>query len=483
MEITFHTEPPSEILQDENCETVMDYNPDNKRSSYRIKINSPVTLKTKSFAEIPSQAQNVQTINLSEGGLCISLNSRIELPSPLLCEFTLLNSPLQFQGEVVWDKTFNDGRYYCGVHFLDKDEQMESVLKSFLCTNDEYIQQLINSLPPVEKETSKKIEAFFNEDVKEYVENLIVLEKAIKEKSMPDDFIQERVEYISEEICKRGDILEERAGKGLLIKKMKDNFRYLIGHWLYKSKFMERAYRRPRGYRGDYYLMEMMYNNKLLSEGIGIYFDRWFLNNPYAIVVRNRKERMKELLKIFLKETILPTVNILNIASGSCREIRELLDDKQLKKELKFTCVDFDEEAINFSKSNLRSLPENIRISFLKENVTKLINSEEHAKLFGKQNLIYSTGLADYLPDRVLKGIIVFAFSILYPNGKLIFTHKDKDKYKPVPLDWVIDWMSEPRNVSDLIRLVENSGISNYSVDIDWEDSNKTFFLILTKKG
>jgi hypothetical protein len=461
----------------------MDYNPDNKRSSYRIKINSPVTLKTKSFAEIPSQSQNAQTINLSEWGIGISFDAEVKLPSPLLIEFSLMNTPLQFQGEVRWNKIFDDGKYYCGVHFLDKDEQQEDILKRFLFTNDEYIQQLVNNLPPVEEDASKKIEAFFNKDVKEYVENLIVLEKAIKEKSMPDDFIQDRVEYISEEICKRGDILEERVKKGLLIKKIKENFRSLIGHWAYKSNLMERAYKRPRGYRGDYYLMEMMYNNKPLSEGIGIYFDRWFLNNPYAIVVRNRKERMRELIKTFLKETTLSSINILNIASGPCREIRELLSDKQLKKELKFTCIDFDEEAINFSKSNLRSLPENIKISFLKENVTKLINSEEHAKLFGKQNLIYSTGLADYLPDRVLKGVIFFAFSILYPNGKFIFTHKDKDKYKPVPLDWVIDWMSEPRNVSDLIRLVENSGISNYSVDIDWEDSNKTFFLILTKKG
>ena len=151
-------------------------------------------------------------------------------------------------------------------------------------------------------------------------------------------------------------------------------------------------------------MLEMIYNNQLISEGLGIYFDRWFLDNPYAIAVRNRKEKIKESIRTFLKETALSSINVLNIASGPCREIKELLDDMRLiKKELNFTCVDFDEEAINFSKNRLKSLPENLKIEFLKDNVTKLIDSKKYTKFFGKQNLIYSTGLTDYLPDRVLK--------------------------------------------------------------------------------
>ena len=339
MEITVQTEPPSEILQDENCKTVMNYNQDNKRFSYRIKINSPITLKTKSFTEIPSQAQNVQTINLSEGGIGISFDAEVKLPSPLLIEFGLMNTHIQFQGEVRWNKIFDDGKYYCGVHFLDKDEQQEDILKRFLFTNNEYILNLIKDLKTEDRDVSGKIESFFRRDVKEFVENLISFEEAVKEKSLPDDFIQKRVEFISEEICKRGDTLEKIIGKGLLIKKIKESFRSLIGHWVYKSKFMERAYKRPCGYRGDYYMLEMIYNNQLISEGLGIYFDRWFLDNPYAIAVRNRKEKIKESIRTFLKETALSSINVLNIASGPCREIKELLDDMRLiKRNLIYLC-------------------------------------------------------------------------------------------------------------------------------------------------
>ena len=79
-------------------------------------------------------------------------------------------------------------------------------------------------------------------------------------------------------------------------------------------------------------MLEMIYNNQLISEGLGIYFDRWFLDNPYAIAVRNRKEKIKESIRTFLKETALSSINVLNIASGPCREIKELLDDMRLIK-------------------------------------------------------------------------------------------------------------------------------------------------------
>lgn len=478
MKNTVQTEPPSEILQDENCGIVMDYNPDNKRSSYRIKINSPVTLKTKSFTEIPSQAQNVQTINLSEGGIGISFDAEVKLPSPLLIEFSLMNTPLQFQGEVRWNKIFDDGKYYCGVHFLDKDEQQEDILKRFLFTNNEYILNLIKDLKTEDRDVSGKIESFFRKDVKWFIEDLIDLEQHIKNKSMSEESIQERLNIINDKIVKKGDALEEIVKNNLLIKEIKKEFRSLVGHWVYKSKIMERALKKSYGYPGDYNLLETIYNNQTISESIGIYHDRYFLDNPYAIAVRNRKNKMKNLLMTFMEETALPSINILNIACGSCREIRELLPDIHLKKKLKFTCLDFDEKAINYSKERFKTLPEDLEIKFLKESVLKL---SKHQEVLNEQNLIYSIGLADYLPDRVLKKIIFFIYSLLYPSGRFIIAHKDKDKYKPLPPDWFCDWTFEPRNVNALVKLVKDSGIANFTINVDWENSNKIFFLIMTK--
>ncbi|MFZ3092069.1 MAG: PilZ domain-containing protein [Nitrospirota bacterium] len=483
MKNTVQTEPPSEILQDENCGIVMDYNPDNKRSSYRIKINSPVTLKTKSFTEIPSQAQNVQTINLSEGGIGISFDAEVKLPSPLLIEFGLMNTPLQFQGEVRWNKIFDDGKYYCGVHFLDKDEHQDSILKRFLFTDDEYILNLVKDLKTEDREASDKIESFFRRDVKWFIEDLIDLEQHIKNKSMSEESIQERLNIINDEIVKKGDALEEKVKKGVLIKKIKDAFRFLTGHWVLKSKMMEMAFKKPRGYPGDYKLIEIIYNNQPISENLGFYYDRYFHNYPYTIAVRRRKDMMAELLKNTILEADSSQIDILNLASGPCREMSELFSNPEitgLKKKINFTCVDFDKEALEFSKNRLRP-PKNTRLEFLNEDIVNLIKNEKWRENLSKQHLIYSIGLADYLPDRILKKLIYTAFSLLKIGGRLIVAHKDRDKFKPLVPDWFTDWVFYPRNVKSVIKLVEDSVAGNYSLDIDWEDTKKIFFLTITK--
>ena len=125
-----------------------------RKISYRVKINSSAILKTETFKP---ETINAQTVNISEGGLSLSFNSKVELPPQMLIEFNLMDSPLQLQAEVGWDKIFDDGKYYCGVRFINKDEKQDSILKSFLYTKGEYIDQLIESYPETKKETFKKI--------------------------------------------------------------------------------------------------------------------------------------------------------------------------------------------------------------------------------------------------------------------------------------------------------------------------------------
>ena len=451
-----------------------------RKMPYRVKINTPIILKTEAFK---SETINAQIVNISEDGLGLSLNSEVEVPSPLSIELELMDLLLRLQGEVRWGKVFDDGKYYCGMRFLQKDESQDAILKNFLYTNDEYIQQLIENLPETEKEISDKIEHFFKGDVKAFVENLIRLEAEIKAKSRSEDYILGELTTASEEILKKGDELEEIINDKQLVKNIKEGFRSLVGNWVYKSKIVKMSLKESYGYSGNYMTQETIYNNQSISDGLGIYYDKYFLNNPYAIAVQNRKEKMKDLLMDFLSRTDSQSINILNLASGPCREIRELMPDlHSINKNIKFTCVDFDENAISFSKEKLIPLPGNIKVEFLKENILRLIAHKDTTLILNRQNLVYSMGLADYLSEAILKRMIFFAFSLLHEGGKLIITHKNKDKYKPLDPDWFCDWTFVPRNLSGLLKLVNDSGINDFTIDIDWEDSNKIFFLILTKK-
>lgn len=457
---------------------VFDATTENRRSAPRVNVNMPAILTTE-----PAKVLNAQILNLSEGGLGISLNTKMDIPSPLLIEFPIQNTPLKFQGEVVWSKASDNGKYYCGMRFLQKDEYQDGILKKFLFTNDEYILNQIKGLKGKDKEISEKIRSFFRNELKIFLEDLIILEQHIKNKTMSEDAIFEKFTKFCDEIVKKGDELERQIGIGMLTKKIRDAFRFFTGHWGLQSKILERAFTKPHGYRGDYILMEMLYNNKPFSEGIGIYFDKYLQNNPYSIAVRGRRKKITKLLRDNLQGINLQSVNVLNLGCGSCPEIEDLFDSFQPKNNFNFTCIDFDQAALDSSKERLKSLPKNIKVKLQKENVINLMKSQKEAGILGKQHLVYSFGLADYLPDRVLKYFISTAFSLLQPGGKFIIAHKDMEKYKPLAPEWFMDWVSEPRKVNDFIKLVEDSGIKDYSFNIEWEESNVIFFLVITKKG
>jgi hypothetical protein len=284
----------------------------------------------------------------------------------------------------------------------------------------------------------------------------------------------------NETIMKKGDELESSIDNRIVMKKIKKTFRELCGPWVYKSDIVKHALEKPRGYPGDYKLLEIIYNNQTISYGIGFCYDKYFLNNPYSIAVRNRKEKMSEILKEFIEYLPFSHKKILNLACGSCREIKKLFDGDGFirDKEVVFTLVDQDEKALEFSREILRNNPKNVSFKFLQHNILDYIKEgRKNSKLLGRQNMIYSIGLADYLPDRVLKNLLLFCFNLLEPKGKLVIAHKDVNKYKPLPPDWWCDWTFYPRDENYLLNLVTKSGIENFSLRLTREPSEIILFL------
>lgn len=330
------------------------------------------------------------------------------------------------------------------------------------------------------------IRSFWTSDFYDYLEKIDHITKNIESKSIDVDEAYSTSKEITDNLLSVADGLEVRLDSKLIAKKMKQAFRDLSGPWGYQGKILKRAYEKPRGYPGDYLMIESIYDSKTVSEGIGYCSDMYFLNNEYANAVRNRKDLMKDMLIDFLKSSNNDTINILNIACGSCREITDIVSkDVNFAKDINFKLVDHDEEALTFSKKALKIYQtDKITFEFLKHNVLEYTkNIEEYSSILGKQDLIYSIGLADYLPDRLLKNLLSFWYKLLKPNGKIMLAHKDRLQYKPVPIDWWADWTFYSRDEKALIDLLNTSGIDGFDLEIKREKSNIIFFLVITKKG
>jgi hypothetical protein len=249
---------------------------------------------------------------------------------------------------------------------------------------------------------------------------------------------------------------------------------------------MKRALEKPRGYPGDYLAIESDYNNNVLSNGIGKYFDRYYLSNNYAVAVRNRKDKMRDIIFDFIHKSTKEHLNIVDLGSGSAREIRELVPKLvATDTSVDFTCIDFDEESLMFSKKELSAVIPKIKFHYIKKNLVTLFDDIEYInKCRNAADMVYTIGFADYFLDTVLEKLIRFSFDTLSDNGTMVIAHKDidADPMTPICFDWFCDWKFVPRNEEQLVAIVKNSGIKNYSISVEREESGIIFFVEVIKE-
>ena len=351
-------------------------------------------------------------------------------------------------------------------------------------------QQIDGLLTSIEKDnkTKKIIYGFFMKDVKECSRKLIELDRQIESNSVQPAEACRKYSFFANEIIQKAEEFEKIVDRGLL-KKVKNIFRMiLIDGPAYKSLLFKRAYEKPQGYPGDYHMIELFYDNKPISKGIGYCGDKYILNDGYVIAVRKRKEYIKRILADLVENSTSSSINIMNLGCGPCREIRELMmSDIAKNTKLIFTLVDQDDDALSFSRNALKNLSchayGNIKYKFINTNILDLMNNIKYKNIIKRQDLIYSIGLADYLPDTFLGRLIKYCFGQLRPGGKLIIAHKNIGRRKDIIPDWFCDWSFFQRSKEDLADIFRTYIYNiNYEIRFKEEKLKYFFFLIATKK-
>ena len=443
-----------------------------KRRYPRVKANLKVAL--------PKNISGT-SVDVSESGL--SFNAEESISSPTISvqfQFSDIASKFVTEAKLVWKRNLDDGTSLYGVEFVDLNEKQKAELRKELIKTQ--CDNLLSAIKDVK--TKDTISRFFLTDLLDYINEVVRLIPHLSKDEYSEE-LEKRLEHLNTQFLLKGYCLEELLSDKRNMQKVKENFRQLIGTWAYKSVIMKRALDKPRGYPGDYKMLEIVYDNRPISRNIGAYFDNYFLKNPYAVAVRIRKDRLREMLLSFLNGTKSNSkINVLNIACGSCREIRELLASIKTNVSITFNCLDWDDEALQFSKDVLLPIsPKNVSFNFLKEDVMNIGKEGSLTQSIGKQDIIYSIGLIDYLPDRILSKLLNALYQLLRKDGKLILTHKNKEKtFPPVPPDWFCDWKFVSRNKDEAVKLFHNCGFGSFSLETEADDFEYIYYFTITKK-
>ena len=336
------------------------------------------------------------------------------------------------------------------------------------------------------------VKDFIYKDLGGYVKNLSELAESITAYKRPLPGIERRFVYKTKNILDKGYELDKSIKDKVVSRKLKRMFRKLAGPYIFKSKLCNGGYNKPFGYPGDYKVIELVYNNRPISRGFGYYVDRYMLRDDYIEAVKDRKDKMREILKNFLenyKVNKKEKIKILNIACGSSRELRELIPELSAKNRVVFTLIDQEASALKFSKKDLlrvSSSNESIRFRFIRDNVISLIAHRNYGKTYQglrNQDFVYSIGLVDYLPDPYFEKMIKFSFDILKKDCNFVFAHKDVVKYPSLASDWICDWNFVTRSMGQVLKIAKAALKGcRYDIKVKENGNKRIYFVFITKR-
>ncbi len=248
-----------------------------------------------------------------------------------------------------------------------------------------------------------------------------------------------------------------------------------------RSRFAQRAYFKPKGYAGDFLMMEAIYANRPEGDGdLGILIDKYCLDTPPARAVRERRRLLGELLKKEatgrLEAETRNKIKIMNLACGSNRELFDFLANFHATDKVEAICIDADKDALTYTAENVDVFKHEAKIMLMQENVIKWsLGRSKHD--FEQQDIIYSAGLTDYLDDRLFIALVKRAREYLRPGGVLVLSNFSVHNPNKAWMDHILQWKLIHRDEQDLKRLFREGGFGN-SVKVFHEKEGVNLFAI-----
>lgn len=310
---------------------------------------------------------------------------------------------------------------------------------------------------------------------------MMLVERGILTRKVGDEDAQSRVSAACEALSaalrthvEREQQLEDAIGAYVF----RETFSILM-----RSTNVDRWFTKPRGYAGDFYSIELIYQNMQEGEGrLGRFVDRWALDLSAAKAVRNRRGLLASAIREVAARNLDdgPT-RVTSLASGPAREIFDVLEAPDAPL-LHATCIDIDSEALGFAAQRAGELGVEDRITFARDNVLRLSRGRGKTTL-PPQHLIYSIGLIDYLEDEHVVKLLDWVHDQLVPGGTVVvgnFVVGNPDK---AVMDHVFEWRLNHRTPEDLQRLFGESKFLDTPVDVRREEERINLFAFATKSG
>jgi hypothetical protein len=247
---------------------------------------------------------------------------------------------------------------------------------------------------------------------------------------------------------------------------------------IHQDPFTYRAFIKPRGYAGDARLLDFIYGREErwpvpeATSALGRAIFEYTTATPPPAGVRARREFIARLLDDLAGEVARP--HVLSIAAGHLREALLCAAIKR-RKFGRLVALDADRESLEevsrcYGYYGVEVVPASFRAMLT------------GAVQLGQFDLVYSTGLFDYLPQKVAQQLTWAMFESLRPRGRLVvanFLPRIKGVgYMEAYMDWKLIYRTR-QEMLDLTVPIPEADVRD--IRLFSEENRNILFLQVTR--
>ena len=302
----------------------------------------------------------------------------------------------------------------------------------------------------------------------------------VRTHSTPPTTFQQHLQYVKHIVAQDGPEVDEyqhhlswyadlnrQIEAGEITEQQRDLLRAEFGSAYSIATLQGYVYTWPLGYAGDYRMIEKIYQHSISPDPRFQKYDLFFQRQLAPQAVRNRKQYFQQLVRKLCEKSSNP-ISVLNLASGPCREIRELLDESP-DLPVNFVCVEYDPQAVQHA--TVVTHRHSSKIEFVTKNVFRYKPQQRFS-------LIWSAGLFDYFDDGVFCRILKRFLSYLERGGEVVIGNFGMENTTKDYMEAIGKWYLHHRSDDLLEDLAHRAGVSDeHCVAIGAEPTGVNRFL------
>jgi extracellular factor (EF) 3-hydroxypalmitic acid methyl ester biosynthesis protein len=253
-------------------------------------------------------------------------------------------------------------------------------------------------------------------------------------------------------------------------------FRHLTADVFCRSRMIERALHKPRGYAGDHALLDIYYTGSRAPAGFDRLLDDWAHDAPASRAVVARKEYVKG----WLAERVAhrSCAKVVDLACGPCRIERDLFDTGRVA-DAQLVVADNDPEALAYAKRVIGPYADHV--TFVQENAIRIARAREVPPSLADASLVVSLGLFDYLPRVLAVNLLRALRGSSLPGAELLVGNFAKGNPTRPFMEWAADWVLIYRSDEEFLQLFLDAGFSPDELTCERETENGLVLMVTAR--